>query len=108
MVHCICACNSNWRKIVEITEVRLRLVKDPGKLKAAASITIDGCFVIHDLRVVENEGAFFIAMPNKRINTGEFRDIAHPINNETRDYIAKLVIEKYKEEAAKAAQDSQD
>lgn len=88
---------------MEITEVRLRLVKDPGKLKAAASITIDDCFVVHDLRVVENDGEIFIAMPNKRIGTGEFRDIAHPINNETRDYIAQLVIDKYKEELKRAS-----
>ncbi len=87
---------------MKITEVRLRLVKDPGKLKAVASITIDECFVVHDLRVVENEGNLFIAMPNKRIGTGEFRDVAHPINNETRDIIAKIVLDKYKEELAKA------
>lgn len=88
---------------MEITEVRLRLVKEPGKLKAAASITIDGCFVVHDLRVVETEGSLFVAMPNKRMGTGEFRDVAHPINNETRDYIAKLVIDKYKEELANSS-----
>lgn len=88
---------------MEITEVRLRLVKEPGKLKAAASITIDGCFVVHDLRVVETESGLFVAMPNKRLGTGEFRDVAHPINNETRDHITKLVIEKYKEEIASAA-----
>ena len=70
---------------MEITEVRLRLVKDPGKLKAAASITIDDCFVVHDLRVVENDGDIFIAMPNKRIGTGEFRDVAHPINNRSEE-----------------------
>ncbi len=81
----------------------MRLVRDPGKLRAAASITIDGCFVVHDLRVVENEGNLFIAMPNKRIGTGEFRDVAHPINNETRDYIAKLVIDKYNEEIRASA-----
>lgn len=81
----------------------MRLVRDPGKLRAAASITIDGCFVVHDLRVVENEGSLFIAMPNKRIGTGEFRDVAHPINNETRDYIAKLVIDKYNEEIRASA-----
>lgn len=84
---------------MEITEVRLRLVKETGKLKATASITIDGGFVVHDLRVVESEVGLFVAMPNKRMGTGEFRDIAHPINNETRDYIAKTVIDKYKEEA---------
>lgn len=87
---------------MEITEVRLRLVRDPGKLKAAASITIDDSFVVHDLRVVEAEGGLFVAMPNKRLGTGEFRDIAHPINNETRDYIAKLIIDKYKEESERA------
>ena len=86
---------------MEITEVRLRLVKEPGKLKAVSSITIDDCFVIHDLRVVETETGLFVAMPNKRLGTGEFRDIAHPINNETRDYIAKLVIDKYKEELSR-------
>ena len=87
---------------MEITEVRLRLVKEPGKLRAAASITIDDCFVVHDLRVVETEGGLFVAMPNKRMGTGEFRDIAHPINNDTRDYIAKLVIDKYKTESEHA------
>ncbi len=87
---------------MEITEVRLRLVKEPGKLRAAASITIDDCFVVHDLRVVETEGGLFVAMPNKRMGTGEFRDIAHPINNDTRDCIAKLVIDKYKEESEHA------
>ncbi|MCH5164856.1 MAG: septation regulator SpoVG [Clostridiales bacterium] len=88
---------------MDITEVRLRLVKEPGKLKAAASITIDDCFVVHDLRVVETEGGLFVAMPNKRMGTGEFRDVAHPINNSTRDYIAKLVIDKYKEELERAS-----
>ena len=78
---------------MEITEV-----KEPGKLKAAASITIDECFVVHDLRVVETETGLFVAMPNKRMGTGEFRDVAHPINNDTRDYISKLVIDKYQEE----------
>lgn len=83
---------------MEITEVRLRLVKEPGKLKASASITIDGCFVIHDLRVVDNEGKLFLAMPNKRINTGEYRDVAHPINSETREYVSKTVLDKYAQE----------
>ena len=89
-------------EIVDITEVRLRLVKDPDKLKAVASITIDGCFGVHDLRVVENDDTLFVAMPNKRLGTGEFRDVAHPINNETRDAIANIVIGKYKEELAKS------
>ena len=71
------------------------------RLKATASITIDNCFVVHDLRVVEGDDELFVAMPNKRSSSGEYRDVAHPINNETRDYIAKIVLEKYKEERAK-------
>ncbi len=88
---------------MQITEVRLRLVKDTGRLKATASITFDESFVVHDLRVVENDGTLFIAMPNKRLNNGEYRDVAHPINNEVRDYIASAVIAKYKEEVARAS-----
>ncbi len=88
---------------MQITEVRLRLVKDSGRLKATASVTFDESFVVHDLRVVESDGALFIAMPNKKLNNGEFRDVAHPINNEMRDYIAGAVISKYKEEAARAS-----
>lgn len=88
---------------MQITEVRLRLVKDTGRLKATASVTFDESFVVHDLRVVESDDTLFIAMPNKRLNNGEYRDIAHPINNEVRDYIASTVIAKYKEEVARAS-----
>ena len=93
---------------MQITEVRLRLVKDSGRLKATASITIDESFVVHDLRIVENDDALFIAMPNTRLNNGEYRDIAHPINNEVRDYIASTVIAKYKEEVARASSSATD
>ncbi|MCH5161056.1 MAG: septation regulator SpoVG [Clostridiales bacterium] len=87
---------------MEITEVRLHFMREEKqRLKATASITIDNCFVVHDLRVVEGDDELFVAMPNKRGSSGEYRDIAHPINNETRDYIAKIVLEKYKEERAK-------
>lgn len=93
---------------MQITEVRLRLVKDSGRLKATASITFDESFVVHDLRVVESDDSLFIAMPNKRLNNGEYRDIAHPINNEVRDYIAGTVIAKYKEEVARASTQTTD
>ncbi len=87
---------------MEITEVRLHFMREEKqRLKATASITIDNCFVVHDLRVVEGDDDLFVAMPNKRSSSGEYRDVAHPINNETRDYIAKIVLEKYKEERAK-------
>ena len=93
---------------MQITEVRLRLVKDSGRLKATASVTFDESFVVHDLRVVESDSSLFIAMPNKKLANGEYRDIAHPINNEVRDYIASTVIAKYNEEVARASTTTED
>ena len=84
-----------------ITDVRMRRVRQKGKLKALASITIDDAFVIHDVRVIEGEKGFFVGMPSKRSADGSYRDIAHPINTETRDRIQDKVLEKYWETLAK-------
>jgi len=64
-------------------------------MKAVASITIDGVFVVHDIKVIEGDKGLFIAMPSKKAADGEFRDVAHPINSETRDSLQKLVLEAY-------------
>ena len=81
---------------MNITEVRVRLVKkDEGKLKAVASITIDDCFVVHDVKILEGADDFFIAMPSKKTPDGEYKDIAHPINTETRELIKTRVLEAY-------------
>ena len=83
---------------MKITDVRIRLVeKDGSKLKAVASMTIDECFVVHDIKVIEGEKGLFIAMPSKKAMDGEYRDIAHPINSGTRERIQKLILEKYEE-----------
>lgn len=78
-----------------ITDVRIRMVEREGKLKAVASITIDGVFVVHDIKIIEGSLGMFIAMPSKRSQEGVFRDIAHPITTETRDYIQKTILESY-------------
>ena len=81
-----------------ITDVRLRRVDKEGKMRAVASITIDDEFVIHDIKIIEGEKGLFIAMPSRKTPDGEYKDIAHPINSETRSYIQNLILSKYAEE----------
>ena len=85
---------------MEITDVRVRRVAKDGKMKAVVSITIDNEFVIHDIKVIEGEKGLFIAMPSRKASDGEYRDIAHPINSDTRDKIQSIILEKYQETAS--------
>ena len=78
---------------MQITDVRVRKITKEGKMKAIVSITIDDEFVVHDIKVIEGEKGLFIAMPSKKATDGEYRDIAHPINSETRDAIQKIILE---------------
>lgn len=80
---------------MQITDVRVRKVNTDGKMKAVVSITIDNAFVVHDIKVIDGEKGLFIAMPSRRAADGEYRDIAHPINSETRESIQRVIIEKY-------------
>lgn len=82
---------------MQITDVRVRMVTKEGKMKAVVSITLDDEFAIHDIKVIEGEKGLFIAMPSRKTTDGEYRDIAHPINSQTRDKIQKLILEKYDE-----------
>ena len=82
---------------MQITDVRVRKIEKEGKMKAIVSITIDNEFVVHDIKVIEGEKGLFIAMPSRKAADGEYRDIAHPINSNTRDRIQKLILEKYQE-----------
>lgn len=85
---------------MRITDVRVRKVAKDGKMKAVVSITLDDEFVVHDIKVIEGEKGLFIAMPSRRAADGEYRDIAHPINSDTRERIQKLILEAYEEAAA--------
>ena len=80
---------------MQITDVRIRKIAKEGKMKAIVSITLDGEFVVHDIKVIEGEKGLFIAMPSRRAGDGEYRDIAHPINSETREMIQNIIMEKY-------------
>ena len=83
--------------IMNITDVRVRRVAKEGKLKAVVSITIDEEFVVHDIKVIEGEKGLFIAMPSRKATDGEYRDIAHPINSETREKIQGIILQKYEQ-----------
>ena len=85
---------------MQITDARERKVAKEGKLKAVVSITIDDEFVVHDIKVIEGEKGMFIAMPSKKAMDGEYRDIAHPINSNTRERIQSMILEKYEQALA--------
>ena len=91
--------------MLNITDIRIRLVKkEDSKLKAVASMTIDGCFVVHDIKVVEGNNGCFVPMPSRKTPEGEFKDIAHPIDTATRQQIDTSILAAY-EKALREEQD---
>ena len=82
---------------MQVTDVRVRMVSKDSKMKAVVSITIDDEFVVHDIKVIEGEKGLFIAMPSRKANDGEYRDIAHPINTATRERLQNMILAKYQE-----------
>ena len=78
---------------MNITDVRVRKVAKEGKMKAIVSITLDGEFVVHDIKIIDGQNGLFIAMPSRKV--GEYRDIAHPINSQTREMIQNIILERY-------------
>lgn len=91
---------------VKINDVRIRLIqKEDSKLKAVASIVIEDSFVIHDIKVLEGNQGYFVAMPSRKTPDGQYKDVAHPLNTPTREELNKVVLaefEKAKNEAAQA------
>ena len=86
---------------MNITDVRIRLVsKADSKLKAFASFTIDGAFVVHDIKIIEGSNGNFIAMPSRQTPDGEYKDIAHPISSEVREVIQTAVLKEYEKALA--------
>lgn len=82
---------------MQITDIRVRKTYDEGKMKAIVSVTFDDQFVIHDIKIIEGDNGIFIAMPSRKMPNGEFKDIAHPINLETRVDIQNKVLKAYEE-----------
>ena len=82
---------------MNITDVRIRKVETDNRMKAIASITLDDCFVIHDLRVIQGDEHLFVAMPSRKTAAGGYRDIAHPINPEVRSMFEEAILKAYEE-----------
>ena len=82
--------------MLNITDTRIRLVKrDDGKLRAVASVIIDDCFAVHDIKIISGAEGDFIAMPSRKTPDGEFKDIVHPINTETRELLREKILAAY-------------
>ena len=89
---------------MEITNVRVRVVeKENSKMRGFASVTIDDQFVVHDIRILEGDNGLFLAMPSKQIAPGEYRDIAHPINQEVRTMFEKEILDAYEKSLTEEA-----
>ena len=78
-----------------ITDVRIRKIAAEGKMKAIVSITFDNEFLVHDIKLIEGQNGLFIAMPSRKTPDGEFKDIAHPINTDTREKIQSSILKAY-------------
>ena len=76
--------------------------KEDAKLKAVASITIDECIVVHDIKIIDGEKGLFVSMPNRKTPDGDYKDIVHPINTETREVLVKAIFAAYEEAKNKA------
>jgi len=81
--------------IMNITDVRIRKLSEDGKMKAIVSVTFDDAFVVHDIKIIEGQNGLFIAMPSRKVSEGDYRDIAHPINMETRSTLQDIIFTEY-------------
>lgn len=87
--------------MLNITDVRIRITnKEDSALRGIANVTIDDCFAVHDIKILEGSKGLYIRMPSRKTPEGDYKDIAHPTNNETRDALAKIIIAKYEAEKA--------
>ena len=80
---------------MKITDVRIRKVDGQNRLRAVASITIEDCFVVHDIKVLEGNQGYFISMPSRKTMDGEYKDIVHPLNTETREEIRAAILAEF-------------
>ena len=93
---------------MKITSVTVRkFEKENSRMKGIASVLLDECFAIHDIRVIEGDNNLFIAMPSRKTATGEYRDIAHPITQEARKMFEDAILEEFNKEEAPAPETSE-
>ena len=88
---------------MKISDIRIKIVEAAGKLKAVASITIDGCFVVHDIKILEGNRGLFVMMPSRKSADGIYKDVAHPINTETREMLKTVLVKAYFDKMSESA-----
>ena len=88
--------------IMQVTEIRI-FMADEDRLKAYVTVTFDDCFVVRDLKIINGNSGLFVAMPSKKKKDGSYKDIAHPVHSQFRNYLEDLILKKFQEEL-KAAQ----
>lgn len=90
---------------MQVTSVRVRRFEKPdNKLRGFATITLDNCFMVHNIRIIDGNTGLFVAMPDRKLKDGEYVNVAHPVNNETRKLITDAILAEYqrvKEAAAR-------
>ena len=91
---------------MQITDIRVRKINAEGRMKAVVSVTFDDAFVVHDIKVIEGQDKLFIAMPSCKTPEGDFKDIAHPINAETREILHSSILKKYQEILEETAEEA--
>lgn len=87
---------------MEITKVEIRPMRNEGNLKAFCSVIFDDVFIVHSVKVIQGKEGLFVAMPSREVGKGEYRDIAHPIDNDFRLELEKMVLGKYHEEVERS------
>ena len=92
---------------MKVTDVRIRKVSDEVKMKAVVSITFDNEFVVHDIKIIDGQNGLFIAMPSRKMGEGDFRDIAHPLDSETRNKIREAIFEEYEKALNEMAKETE-
>ena len=92
---------------MKVTDVRIRKVSDEGKMKAVVSITFDNEFVVHDIKIIDGQNGLFIAMPSRKMGEGDFRDIAHPLDSETRNKIREAIFDEYEKALNEMAKETE-
>lgn len=80
---------------MDITDIRIRKVSADGKLKAYVTVTFDDSFVVHNVKIIEGENGVFIAMPSRKTKSGEYKDVAHPINTSFRTQLQDRILKEY-------------
>ncbi|HKK47650.1 MAG TPA: septation regulator SpoVG [Alkalispirochaeta sp.] len=84
---------------MEITDIRVRRVGGEGKLKAYVTVTLDNCFVVHNIKVIHGRSGTFIAMPSRKTKSGEYKDVAHPINSDFRTQMQDTILSAFEASA---------